>query len=199
MHTRIHSQQFNSNHRNQIIAGYDLLIGEILLNDDAEPYYVNFMFNRLPGGQAARIQQMWQEVTRFHGLLKRHVVRKPDSPRWRGLVPALIGAPDFPVWKHEKVSAEHGRVNDGLHFNAIVMMPPRFCPAPGEPKRLQFERVSRLSVTLDKHVQQRERIYRTDKLYRIHVTPIAEGTMADYALKAFKNGRVGYDDILILN
>jgi hypothetical protein len=158
---------------------------------------VSFMFNRLPGRRSARIQQMWKEVTRFHDILKRNVVRKPNSPGWRDLIPFLLGAPDLPVWKHAKVQARGDQVNSGLHFNAVVLLPPRI--APGEAGRLKFERVSRLRVPLDEHVEQERRQYLTDRLYRIHVTPIKEGTMTDYTLKTFKNGRISGDDILLLN
>src|SRR5258705_7092690 len=103
--------------RTQAVLGYDQLIREIIEHEDAEPYYANFMFNHLPGRQSAQIEQMWREVTRFHGLLKRHVVRKFDAPRWRDLVPVLIGVPDLPVWKHKKVPVRSLQVNGGLHFN----------------------------------------------------------------------------------
>jgi hypothetical protein len=63
--------------------------------------------------------------TRFHYLLKRHVVSKPDARRWKDLVPVLIGVPDLPVRKNKKVLVRDFQVNDGLHFNAVVLMPPR--------------------------------------------------------------------------
>jgi hypothetical protein len=62
----------------------------------AEPYYVNFMFNHLRGRQSAKLEQMRKKVIRFHGLLKRHVVRKPDAPRWKDLVPGTDRRTRFP-------------------------------------------------------------------------------------------------------
>jgi hypothetical protein len=59
---------------------------------------------------------MKQEVTRFHCLLKRHVVRKPDAPGWPDLVPVLLGAPDYPVAKRQRVDVRLLQVNGGLHF-----------------------------------------------------------------------------------
>ena len=58
-------------------------------------------------------------------------------------------------------------------------------------------RRSRLSVPLKKHFEQCQRFYLNDILCRIHVTPITDGSMADYTLKAFKHGRVGPDSIQI--
>jgi hypothetical protein len=181
--------------RRDIIAGYHTLIEEIVENEDAESYYVNFLFNSLLGREATKIDIMKQEVTRFHCLLKRHVVRKPDAPGWRDLVPVIIGAPDYPVIKRQKVDARLIRVNDGLHFNAVVLLPPRF-----EPPKIPGERQSRLEQSLVVHVEDKKAEYLTDKLYRIHVTRMVKGTtMADYTFKAFKNCRINSDDILILN
>jgi hypothetical protein len=147
------------------------------------------MFSHLPGRQSAQIEQMWKEVTRFHGLLKRHVVRGRKE-----LVPVLIGAPDYSVWKHKKVRVRRLQVNDGLHFNAVVLLPPRF-----EYPQITGVRQSRLRVSLDYHVAQKQREYLTDKLYRIDVRPIDHGAMANYTFKTLLNGSVTSDDILVLN
>jgi hypothetical protein len=181
--------------RKAIIAGYNTLIEEIIEREDAEIYYVNFLFNRLPGRESTKIDIMKQEVIRFHCLLKRHVVRKFDKPGWRELVPVLIGAPDYPVAKRQKVDGRLLQVNGGLHFNAVVLLPPRF-----QPPRILGERQSRLEDSLVVHVHEKKAEYLTSKVYRIHVTPVAKGTtMAEYTFKAFKNSRIGSDDILILN
>jgi hypothetical protein len=181
--------------RKQIVSGYETLIQEIIDKWDAEAYFVNFMFHQLPGKESTKISIMTKDVTRFHGLLKRHVVRKFDKPGWRDLVPALIGAPDFPVPKTLKSDVRLLRVNDGLHFNAVVLLPPRF-----EPPKIIGERQSRLEESLVLHVKRFEYEYLTDKLYSIYVMPLVEGTtMADYTLKAFVRGRINSSDILILN
>jgi len=197
MFNQFGSPSLTYSQRKQIVAGYDTLVRHIIAHESAEPYYVSFMFNRLPGRQSARIQQMWKEVTRFHDILKRNVVRKPNAPGWRALIPFLLGAPDLPVWKRAKVSVRKLQVNDGLHFNAVVLLPPRI--PHGEVGRLKYERVSRLRVPLHEHVEKERCQYLTERLYRIHVTPIKEGAMVDYTLKTFKNGRTSYDDILLLN
>src|ERR1700722_5680545 len=181
--------------RKQLVSGYETLIQEIIENEDAEAYFVNFMFRQLPGKESTKIAIMTKEVTRFHGLLKRQIVRKPDKPGWRDLVPALIGAPDFPVPKSAKTDVRLFQVNDGLHFNAVVLLPPRF-----EAPQITGIRQSRLKESLVVHVKRKENEYLTDKLYRIHVTPLVkDSTMANYTLKAFVRGRISSADILILN
>jgi hypothetical protein len=101
-------------------------------------------------------------------------------------VPVLVGAPDFPVPKTLKSDVRLLRVNDGLHFNAVVLLPPGF-----EPPMIIGERQSRLEESLVLHVNRYEHEYLTDKLYRIYVVPLVKGTtMAGYTLKAFLNGRI---------
>jgi hypothetical protein len=55
--------------RKDIVASYHTLIEEIIEKHDAESYYVNFLFNSLPGKESTKIDIMEREVTRFHGLL----------------------------------------------------------------------------------------------------------------------------------
>jgi hypothetical protein len=181
--------------RKQLVSGYATLIQEIIEGEDAEAYFVNFMFHPLPGKEGTKIEIMTNEVIRFHGLLKRHVVRKPNARGWRELVPVLIGAPDYPVPKALKTDVRLFQVNDGLHFNAVVLLPPRF-----EAPKIAGVRESRLTVSLVVHIEQKKKEYLTDKLYRIHVTPLMKGTsMADYTLKAFLKGRISDSGILVLN
>jgi len=79
-------------HRLRIIQAYDEMMQEKLKT--SEGYFVNFMFNQLPGGRDAKLQQMRRQIERFHGLLTRHIVRKPESKNWKHLRPVLIVAPD---------------------------------------------------------------------------------------------------------
>jgi hypothetical protein len=84
-------------------------------------------------------------------------------------------------------------------MNGVGLAPP---PSPSYvPKGVRqhpiFGKLSKLQEPLDVHFPQLKHVYLTDKLYRIDVTPISWGTMADYALKTFKNGRVAYDDIRV--
>jgi len=66
---------------------------------------------------------MIQEVTRVHHILTRHIVRRPDTTAWWYLRPTFIGCHDLPVWKHKKEIGQGSVVNDGLHYNAIALLP----------------------------------------------------------------------------
>jgi hypothetical protein len=185
--------QLNFDQRKQIIAGYDQMIEEIIENDRAKVYYVNFMFNQLPGSDRTRREIMKTEVARFHDILTNHTVRKRKAQGWRDLVPVLIGAPDYPVIKKEKADAKLYQVNEGLHFNAIVLVPPRKRPSPNGKR-------SRMKESLRKHVDLKRERYLTARLGRIHVTRVGTSTsMTEYMLKAFRRGRISSDDILVLN
>jgi hypothetical protein len=110
-------------------------------------------------------------------------------------VPVLIGALDYPVVKGQKVDVRLLQVNGGLHFNAVVLLPPRF-----HPPSIAGERQSRLDVSSAVHVEQKKAEYLTNKPHRIHVTPTVKcTTMTDYTFKDFKNGRISSDDVLFLN
>jgi hypothetical protein len=171
--------------RRGIISGYDRMVRD-RISDSWQPHFLNFMFMRIPGRRSTRVQLMASEVTRVYETLLTNVVRKPTSPSWKEYCPVFIGCPDLPVSKFEKELVRNLQVNDGLHFNGCLLLPPA--------------EKCRLEVPLDKHFRRnQERYYRDDRpLDRIHVTYIKDGTMIDYALKHFKRGSVAYDDILIL-
>lgn len=101
-------------------------------------------------------------------------------------MPIFIGCPDLPVWKHEKVSLSDIAVNEGLHFNGIFLVPEE----------------SRLKTGFKKHMTENKGFYADGRhgLRRIHVKGIRRtpGYVVDYALKALKKGRIGYDELLIL-
>jgi hypothetical protein len=184
------------NHRLRIIEAYDEMLRERL--ETSQGYFVNFMFNQLPGGREAILQQMRKQIERFHGLLTRHIVRKPESTNWRHLRPVLIVAPDLPVPKREKTSGKQLGANSGLHSNGILLVPPRRRSA----KKVEVvskRKQSRLRVSVKKHLREEERFFVNESLARIHVTKIASGTMADYMFKTIKKGLADWDDVLILN
>ena len=142
---------------------------------------------------------MFGDVKRVHDILSRHIVRKPKSEAWWHLLPVFIVCPDYPVPKTKKADIRAFNANDGLHMNAVGLVPPRppsYLP-PGVRQHRFFGKLSRLREPIDVHFEQYKHEYRTDKLYRIDVTRISQGTMADYTLKTFKNGRVAYDDIRV--
>ena len=190
----MHHQSYRD--RQRIIEAYDEMVRERLKT--SKGYFVNFMFNQLSGGREAKLQQMRRQIERFHGLLTRHIVRKPDSEDWRHLRPVLIVAPDLPVPKREKTSLKRLGANDGLHINGILLVPPRrrrVKTAEAVSKRKQ----SRLRVSVGEHLREKEWLFVNESLARIHATRIKRGTMADYMFKTVKNGLANWDDVLILN
>ena len=190
----------NRAYRELIVSAYSHFIREKIDDGGLQPYFLNLMFNHIPGGPTARQSEMISQVDRVHSILTRHMVRMTDAENWRHLRPIFIGCIDMPVWKHKKVSVRSLVVNDGMHFNAVALVPPpTFLDLPIKHQFLLWGRQSRLKVRLDQHFRENERFYRNDVLDRIHVTPITEGTMADYALKAFKHGRIAADSVRIWN
>jgi hypothetical protein len=189
---------FTFTFRKRLVESYSEFITE-LKSWNMDAYYFSFMFNNISAGELQRKERMFSDVKRVHDILSRHIVRKPNSEAWQHLLPVFIVCPDYPVPKKEKSSIRAFNSNDGLHMNAVGLVPPpppSYLP-PGVRQHPFFGKLSRLREPLDVHFQELKHEYLTDKLYRIDVTPIPRSTMADYALKNFKNGRAAYDDVRV--
>jgi hypothetical protein len=171
--------------RKKLIIFYEEMIQQ-RIDDDWQPYFVNFMFNKIPGKPVTKKHIMEAEVYRICSALVPFVVRKPHSPSWEQYNPVFVGCPDLSVAKGEKELVRNLVVNDGLHYNGCLLLPPKA--------------KCRLKESLDRHFRNHQERYYLDEhpLDRIHVKKIREGTMADYMLKHFKRGNVSADDILIL-
>jgi hypothetical protein len=171
--------------RLQTIIGYDsMIVGRVM--QGWQPYFINFMFNNIPGKQSTKLEVMQDNVARVFATLVTHVVRKPNAPLWKAYRPILIGSPDLPVVKTKKVSAYERVVNEGWHFNACLLLPP--------------QEKCRLRMRLGDHFRQNRNLYcvADHPLARIDVTPMDFPAIADYTLKHYKRGNVSSDDILIL-
>jgi hypothetical protein len=149
-------------------------------------YLLSFMFKPQRGNSKAVIWQMQQGVQVFYSTLITRVVRNNRSRKMQPYLPVLIGAPDLPVFKHEKQPLSSLPLNDGLHFHAIVLLP----------------EISRLRTNLVEHVEEKQEIYvhKNGLFMHIDVEPIVESPrkVTRYALKAVEKGLVSTDDILIL-
>ena len=175
-------------------------------NEGWTSYLLTFMFNHLRGKRASIIRQMSKELERFYSTLITRTVRNPRSPRVQEFLPKLIAYPDLPVYKHKKDGLDAVTINDGLHFHAIVLIPP-VC---------QF---NRLREPLDEHVRLNSDLYlgrlrktiqvgndeyqtklTSERLQRIHVQPTTFSTAghATYGLKGIKGKEIPYDELLIL-
>lgn len=167
--------------RQLTIEGYSAWTKALVANG-WEAYFVNFMFRHLPTRLSFFGDPMEDEADRVYRTLITRVARTPREEI--GHLPIFWGCPDFPVWKTKKVSRRDNGVNGGRHYNGLYFIPP----------------ASRLACSLGKHFEeQREKYVRQDRpLQRLHTTPMSYGDMTDYALKAFKNGRISYDNVLVL-
>ncbi|MDA9467528.1 hypothetical protein [Bradyrhizobium sp. CCBAU 53415] len=192
-------QLSESQRREDLVEAYSHHITE-LMDEGRRAYYLNFMFNQLPGSRETQTRIMEQEVERVHSILMHHIVRRPNAERFAHLRPLFFGCPDLPVfkWNRDKVG-QSVTANDGLHFNVVALVPPRTDPVlPVEFQYWLRGPLSRLTVPLDQHFQENGRKYLNRRLVRIDVTPITEGTMTDYTFKTFKHGRIDEDSILVL-
>ena len=181
---------FASNHgnatRNQdLIIGYTELIQQ-RVQDGWRPYLITFMFNQLPGSPSAVVKQMHGEVERVYATFVTRVVRKPRSPQSADRLPVLIGFADLPVAKRERKQLREVALNDGLHYHGILLMPAQ----------------SRMRTGLAFHFMKYHRLYLKDRsrLDRLHVRPIDTdpGYVVRYTLKALENGRLPYDDCVLV-
>jgi hypothetical protein len=187
-------------YREQLVEAYSRLIRE-KMDEGRESYFLNFMFNHLPGSRRIKMEIMTQEVGRVHAILTHHIVRRPQLDKWVQLRPIFIGCHDLPVFKWVRPQLQRlNVVNDGMHFNVLALVPRARHPI--WPDWFQYRMAgpqSRLKVPLDLHFHECSKFYLNDRLARIHATLVEHGTMADYMLKNFKHGRVDEDSLLILN
>jgi hypothetical protein len=149
-----------------------------------QPYFLALMFHHISGSVQEKLRQMHKEISRFYGKLASWVVRDPKLPKLAHLLPRGVFLPDGLCYKREKLGLTEAKINDGLHFHGIILVPTR----------------SRLKVPFLQHLREKSKIYARGNIARIHAEPIWDHHqfVADYAGKAVKRGRVSCDDVLIL-
>ncbi|WP_166299310.1 hypothetical protein [Bradyrhizobium sp. 2S1] len=147
-------------------------------------WHLNFMFKQLPSKETAIKAMMRDEVERVYSILLPREVRRPHSCFAERQMPIFVGCPDLPVLKRDKVTRRLVIANSGWHFNGVLVLS-SFSRGKFDPET-DFERVRHLFCPAER------------RLERIEPTRIAYGSMADYSMKALKNGHVDWDDILIL-
>jgi hypothetical protein len=146
---------------------------------------VTFLFSQLPGPRSAVINRMKDEVHRIYSTLLTRVHRKPRTASTDEL-PVLIGAMDLPVYKRDKASGPMVLCNGGLHVHALMLLPP----------------VSRLKGSLTDHFREKQEQYVGSgrPALWIDVRPVVKdhGRVVDYVLKTVLNGRLSYDDAVLV-
>jgi hypothetical protein len=169
----------SSSKRIELINSYDGFV-QSKVKADWSPLLATFMFKPLAGSCPSQLSQMKREIERIYSILLTHVVRYPNS---KGAKPVLIGMADIPVakWK-KKSSVLDVKINDGLHFHAILLIPPR----------------SRLRVSVEDHFDEHSASYLGDRrtIDRIDVKPITTAdsyNVTDYVFKSIKRG-LSYDE-----
>ena len=147
-------------------------------------YLVTFMFNHIPGPPPKKLKLMQDSVCRFYSKLVTRIVRKPNSIYQLVNRPRMVTAPDYPVFKHEKIGLETATVNDGLHMHSVLAVPLK----------------SRLKEDIASHVARKSFSYIKSPLRNIHFQPIENNIkgVTDYAMKAVKRRRCKWEDVLFL-
>jgi len=138
---------------------------------------VTFMFNRIPGNTQAVLSRMRDEIQRVYCKLVTRVHRKPRTAA-PGCLPLFLCCGD--------IGAADDHLNGGLHFHALVHLPP----------------LSRLNEPLPDHLTRHDRLYAgADTLIkRVHAVAVTHdhAYVFDYAFKAIKKGRLSYEDAVLI-
>jgi hypothetical protein len=93
---------------------------------------------------------------------------------------------DLPVYKRDNASGPMVVCNGGLHVHALLLMPP----------------ASRLKGSLTDHFREKQELYVGSgrPALRIDVRPVVENhrRVVDYVLKIVLNGRIPYDEAMLV-
>lgn len=138
-------------------------------------YQLTFMFNHIRGNFDKKCDAMEDEIDRVYRTLVPHVERSPRSPAGSKRLPILIAFPDYPTQKLDRSSHWDVKINDGLHYHGVVLVPTE----------------SRLKIGLDIHMKEHQHRYvrEGNALRRIHIQPIDEfsaRTAVRYGLKGLE-------------
>ena len=126
----------------RIIRGYSELVTE-RMEAGWSCHLLTFLFVQLPGPRSVVIDKMKDELQRVYSTLVTRVHRKPRTASPDQL-PIFIAAADLPVYKRHRTSAPTVLCNGGLHFHALLLIPP----------------ASRLEGSVDEHFRFNDDLYR---------------------------------------
>ena len=176
--------KFDSKPINQLVQGYAQMVkGRV--DDGWSCHLLTFLFSQLPGPRPVVISRMKDEVHRVYSTFVTRVHRKPRTASPDEL-PILIACADLPVFKWDRASSPMVRCNGGLHFHALLLVPPE----------------SRLVDPVEDHFRRNERYYfgRSGFMTAIHVQPVTSDPdyIVEYAFKTMIRGRVSYDDSVLV-
>jgi hypothetical protein len=176
--------RYRSPSKTDLVDGYARLVTD-RIHDGWSCHLVTILFSQLPGPRGAVIDRMKDEVERVYSTLVTRVHRKPRTVSTDKL-PVLVGAVDLPVYKRDRSSAPTVFCNGGLHFHALLLIPP----------------ASRLRESLPDHFEINPDLYAGSgrSVQRIDVRPVVEdhGRVVDYILKTVLNGQLSYDEAMLV-
>lgn len=177
-------RRYRSQSQMDLVDGYSRLVTD-RIHAGWSCHLVTILFSRFPGPRDAVIDRMKDEVQRVYSTLVTRVHRKPRRASTDEL-PVLVGAADLPVYKRDRSSAPKVFCNGGIHFHALVLIPS----------------ASRLKESLPDHFDRNSGLYAGSRnsIRRIDVRPVIEdhGRVVDYVLKTTLNGRLSYDEAVLV-
>jgi len=167
-----------------LVEGYTELVTD-RIKDGWSCNLLTILFTQLPGPRRVVIDQMRDEVQWVYSTFITRVHRKPRAASPDEL-PVLIGAADLPVYKRDRSSSPVCLCNGGLHFHAVLLVPP----------------TSRLRIPVGEHFAANEELYRgkSAAVAGLHVRSVTHGyhRVVDYVFKTVLRGRISYDDGVLL-
>jgi hypothetical protein len=181
------AMSFSKNNIPKIIDGLCELVVE-KTEASWKPLLITFLFRPMRQSQKGQLARMSNAIDRFYRTVLTRAVRKPRSLGSQGRLPILICGPDSPVRKSAKrasQSLQHAKINDGLHWHGILLIPP--CCRMKNPLL---------------HFTQNENIYVNPgcDLIGLDVVPLVKNVAyaAAYGLKGLAAGRFDLDEMIVL-
>jgi hypothetical protein len=150
-----------------------------------EPFYINFMFHPIHGPPSRIVHQMKTAICDgFYPTFCTRFARNPLARSQQKYLPKMILAPDRPVFKHKKLSRADVTINQGLHYNGLMLVP----------------KVSRCRENAADLIANNHDHYRKDGIDRIDVTPIDRNParITDYTFKTVNRLKASSDDVILL-
>jgi hypothetical protein len=188
-HPTISSHPYNQSYGTSsadrdLVQGYTELVTE-RIKHGWSCNLVTFLFTQISGPRSVVIDRMRDEVQRVYSTFLTRVHRKPRTASADEL-PVLMGVADLPVYKRDRSASPMTLCNGGLHFHAVLLVPPE----------------SRLDEPVDQHFGAHQALYLGDSaaVADIHVRPVTHGypRVVDYLFKTVLRGRISYDDGMLL-
>ena len=169
----------------QLVDGFTRMVTH-RVDSGWSSHFLTFLFSQLPGPPGAVIRSMRDELHRVYSTFLTRTHRKPRAASPDEL-PFLIAAADLPVYKRDRDSSPLVLCNGGLHFHALLLVPPD----------------TRLDVPVHDHFRANVGMYldKRRSLVALDVRPVTgdHARVVDYPFKTVLRGRVSYDEgVLVL-